>query len=331
LRQLIGGRDLSADEVTAAFDEIMSGTAEPMLVAGLLVALAAKGESIGEIVGAARSMRRHMTPVQCDPAAVDTCGTGGDGISTFNVSTTAAVIAAACGAVVAKHGNRTSTRASGSAEVLDALGVNVDADVPTVERCLREIGLGFLYARSLHPAMKHAAPVRAALGIRTIFNLLGPLANPAGVQRQVLGVPHPRWTETLATVLAELGAQHVWVVHGADGLCDLTITGETRVTELRDGTLRTFCVTPEECGLSRAPLDTLRVSSAAASADAVRDVLAGSHGPRRDHALLNAGAALVVAGAVEDLPSGVTRAAQAVDSGAAAETLAALVERSNGR
>jgi anthranilate phosphoribosyltransferase len=276
-------------------------------------------------------MRRKMTRVQCDADAVDTCGTGGDGLSTFNVSTTAAIIAAAAGATVAKHGNRTATRASGSAEVLLTLGVNIEAGVPAIERCLREVRIGFLYAPALHPAMKHAAPVRAALGIRTIFNLLGPMANPAAVRRQVVGVPHPRWTETLAAVLKELGSHHVWVVHGADGLCDLTITGETRVTELRNGALRTFSVSPEECGLTRAPLDALRVDSVPASANAVRGILAGEQSPRSDHALLNAAATILVAGMAEDLRDGVAQAARTIESGAAAATLDALIERSHDR
>ena len=332
LEQVVRGRDLSRDDARQAFDQIMSGTVEPPVIAALLAALSAKGETIDEIAGAALAMRRCLTPVRCHPQAIDTCGTGGDGISTFNVSTTAAIIAAAAGVTVAKHGNRSTTRVSGSAEVLQALGVNIEADVPTVERCLTEVRIGFLFAPALHPAMKYAAPARKALGIRTIFNLLGPLVNPAGVRRQVIGVPRPELTETLAGVLGELGSRHAWVVHGSDGLCDLTATGESRVTELFDGTIRTFTVRPADCGLSPATsLDDLRVNSAAASAETIREILAGQPGPRRDHALLNTGAALVVGGLAADLPAGVVRAARAVDSGAARHTLQALIDRSHGR
>jgi anthranilate phosphoribosyltransferase len=332
LDKVEAGQDLSREEARNAFGLIMSGRVEPATIGALLKALAAKGEAVDEIAGAAQALRRCMTPVRCPDDAIDTCGTGGDGISTFNVSTTAALIAAAAGATVAKHGNRSTTRVSGSAEALHALGVNVEADVSTVERCLAELRIGFLFAPALHPAMKHAAPVRKALGIRTIFNLLGPLVNPAGVRRQVVGVPQPELTELLAGVLGELGCQHAWVVHGTDGLCDLTATAETRVTELLNGATRTFTVSAAACGLAGgATLHDLRVASAEASAQAVRDILAGASGPRRDHALLNAGAALVVGGLADDLGSGVARAAQAVDSGAASGTLEALIALSHGR
>jgi anthranilate phosphoribosyltransferase len=331
LEHIVAGRDLSRDQARHAFGRIMSGEVDAPQMATFLAALAAKGESVEELVGAAQAMREHATPVRCDSQAIDTCGTGGDGISTFNVSTTAAVIAAAAGATVAKHGNRTHTRVSGSAEVLEALGAKIDADVPTLERCLDEVGIGFLYAPALHPAMRHAAPVRAALGIRTAFNLLGPLANPAGVRRQVVGVPRDEWTEVVAEALRELGAERAWVVHGEDGLCDLTVTAPTRVTELAGGTIRTFRVVPEDCDLRQAGLRELYVDSPAASAEAVRRILAGERGPRRDHALLNAAAALLVADRATDLPEGIARAAEAVDSGAAAEKLELLVERSHGR
>ena len=331
LQQIVGGRSLGRDDARRVFEQIMTGTVEPPVIAALLSALATKGETIDEIAGAALAMRQHLTPVRCRADAVDTCGTGGDGINTFNVSTTAAIIAAAAGVTVAKHGNRSHTRVSGSAEVLQALGVNIDADVPTVERCLDQVRIGFLFAPALHPAMRYAGPIREVLGIRTIFNLLGPLVNPAGVRRQVIGVRRPELTEALAAVSGELGSHHVWVVHGLDGLCDLTVTGATRVTELLDGSTRTFTVTPEDCGLARATLADLAVDSAAASAGAVRDILAGQPGPRRDHALLNAGAALLVGGTVSDLAEGVARAGEAVDSGAAARTLAALIQQSHGR
>lgn len=330
LEQLIDKRDLSPGQAQDLFTRIMAGQLGPAQIAAALTALAAKGETAEEITGAALALRACVTPICCPADAIDTCGTGGDGISTFNVSTTAALIAAAAGVTVAKHGNRSHSRVSGSAEVLRELGVNIDADVPTVERCLEQAHIGFLFAPALHPAMKHAGPVRKALGIRTLFNLLGPLVNPAGVRRQVIGVPRAALTETLAAVLAELGSRHVWVVHGWDGLCDLTITGPTRVTEMKAGQFATFEVTPADVGLTVAPLDALRVDSPAASAARVRDILAGTPGPCRDHAVLNAGAAILIGGRAGDLPAAVAVAQTAIDSGAAATTLEALVRLSHG-
>lgn len=329
LSKLIAGRHLTEDEAHSAFSRIMAGTVSEAEIAGLLVALAARGETADEIVGAARAMRENATPVRCATECIDTCGTGGDGISTFNVSTTAAVIAAACGATVAKHGNRTNTRASGSAEVLQCLGVKIDAGVAVLERCLAECRIAFLFAPGLHPAMKYAVPVRKALKVRTIFNFLGPLTNPAGAARQIIGVPKPEFTELLATVLGRLGGVRAMVVHGHDGLCDLTITGPTRVSEMNGGDVRTYELVPEDAGLVRAELKALLVDSPQASADAVRAVLAGEKGPRRDHAILNAAAALVVAGVAADLREGAARAAEAVDTGRASQTLAQLVQCSN--
>ena len=316
------GRDLSRTETAELFAELMGGRLDGDRIESLLIGLAEKGETVDEIVGAARVMRRHFIGVDCDDDdAIDTCGTGGDGISTFNVSTAAAIVAAAAGARVAKHGNRTNTRRSGSAEVLAQLGVNIDAPAETVVRCLREIGIAFLYAARLHPAMRHAAEVRRRLGRPTLFNLLGPLTNPAGVRRQVVGVPSVELTDRIARALRELGAVHALVVHGDDGLCDLTVTGPSICVELRDDCLTTTTVTPEGVGLTRGPLDALRTDSPAASADAIRAILAGETGPRRDHTLLNAAAALVVAGIATDLADGVTRGAAAIDSGAAREKL----------
>ncbi|MBN1345756.1 MAG: anthranilate phosphoribosyltransferase [Phycisphaerae bacterium] len=331
IRKVVKGQDLTRHEAREAFERIMSGQASEVEIAALLTGLACKGESTEELTGAAEAMREKVTPVRCDdPDAVDTCGTGGDGISTFNVSTASAIVAAAAGATVAKHGNRTNTRASGSAEALDALGVNINAGVATVEECLRDARIGFLFAINLHPAMKHAAPVRKALGIRTIFNLLGPMTNPAGVRRQVLGVNRPGLTETIARVLGELGAVHAMVVHGMDGLCDLTVTGPSRISELRDRKVRTFTIEPESLGLSRAALEDVAVASPEESAKVIREVLAGKPGAPRDIVLLNAGAALVVAGKVEDLKGGVARAAEAIDSQEAAGTLIRLVGLSRG-
>ena len=315
------GRDLTRIQAREAFERIMAGDVPAPVTAALLAALRTKGECVEELVGAAEAMRAAAVCIQAPPDCIDTCGTGGDGISTFNVSTAAALVAAAAGATVAKHGNRSTTRVSGSSDVLEHLGIDIEAGPATVERCLKEVGIGYLNARLLHPAMKHAAEVRQALQIRTIFNLLGPLTNPAGARRQVLGVPHPDLLDLIAQALRQLGAEHVWVVHGHDGLCDLTITGETPVVELRHGTLRRFVVTPESVQLARASLDALRVDSPAGSARVIGALLTGQTGPARDHTLLNAGAALVVAGKAEDLADGVGQAAAALDSGRARDTL----------
>jgi anthranilate phosphoribosyltransferase len=325
------GRHLTRLEAREVFSLIMTGGCAPGPMGEFLAALAARGETVDEITGAADVMNEHVTRVRCDADPMDTCGTGGDGISTFNVSTAAALMAAGAGATVAKHGNRSYTRVSGSAEAIARLGVNLDAPVAVLERCLRECRIAFLYAPNLHPAMRHAAPVRKQLGIRTIFNLLGPLTNPAGARRQLLGVPRPELTETLGAVLAARGTVHAWVVHAHCGLCDLSITGPTRVTEVRGGQLRTFSVHPAGLGLAVAPLETLRVESPEMSAAVIRDILAGAEtGPRRDHALLNAGAALVVAGIAEDLAAGMSLAEKAIASGQAAETLRRLCELSAG-
>ncbi len=314
-------RNLTREQARYVFDRIMSGQLSEGAIGALLTALATKGECVDEVVGAAQAMRAKATRITCDADCIDTCGTGGDGISTFNVSTTAAIIAAAAGVTVAKHGNRSTSRVSGSTEVLSSLGIDVEASLETVKRCLVEVGIGYLNARLLHPAMRYAAPVRQAIGVRTIFNLLGPLTNPVGVRAQVLGVPRPELLDLMARALLELGVVHAWVVHGADGLCDLTVTGETLVVEVRSGSLHRFTVTPEQAGLPRAELRTLLVSSSRASADTILSILQGHPGPQRDHALLNAGAALVVAGLAASLREGVTLAARAIDNGSALETL----------
>jgi len=322
LEIVTSGRDLTRSQAREVFERIMAGDVPAPVTAALLAALRTKGECVEELVGAAEAMRGAAVSIRAPADCIDTCGTGGDGISTFNVSTAAALVAAAAGAPVAKHGNRSTTRASGSSDVLEHLGIDIEAEPATAERCLAEVGIGYLNARLLHPAMKHAAPVRQALQVRTIFNLLGPLTNPAGARRQVLGVPHPDLLDLIAEALRQLGAEHVWVVHGHDGLCDLTITGETSVVELRNGQLRRFGVTPESAHLPRASLDALRVESPAASAGVIGDLLTGTAGPARDHTLLNAGAALVVAGLAENLADGVQQAAATVDSGQARHTLA---------
>lgn len=320
------GRDLTRAEASAAFTEIMSGLATDESIMKFLAALADKGECVEEIVGAAEVMRHNVTPVICDdPDAVDTCGTGGDGISTFNVSTAAALIAAGAGATVAKHGNFTTTRKSGSANVLQALGVQIEISPETITRCMREAKFGFLFAARLHPAMKYAAAARKKLARRTIFNLLGPLTNPAGVRRQVVGVARPELLMLIAEVLQQLGARQAMVVHGHDGLCDLTITGPSSYAELRDGRLQSFTISPDQLGLASATLDTLCIASPEESAEVVRSILRGESGPRREHTLLNAAAALVVAGRAADLRSGIALGAESIDSGAAQEVLERLI------
>lgn len=330
IQQLNAGHRLDRNQARDAFERIMAGQVDSSTLGAFVCALKAGGESVEELAGAAQAMRAAATRVRCSKPCMDTCGTGGDGVSTFNVSTTAALIAAAAGAIVAKHGNRTSSRVSGSAEVLEALGVSIRAPVSTLERCLEKLGIAFLYAPDLHPAMKHAAPVRKAVRVRTIFNLLGPLANPAGATRQLLGVSRERHLDLMAKALLELGAERAWVVHGADGLCDLTITGPTQVREVANGHVRRFTIQPEDAGLRRSPLAALMVGSPAESAAAVRDVLHDAAGPRTDHALLNAGAALVVYGIAGDLREGVALAARAVDTGKARELLEALARESRG-
>ena len=323
---VLQGADLTRAQAAGAFAEIMSGRLADEQIARFLAALADQGETVDEIVGAAGVLRRHATPIDCSEAdAVDTCGTGGDGISTFNVSTAAALIAAGAGACVAKHGNFTNTRKSGSAEVFQALGVNLDASPAVVARCLREARIAFLFAAKLHPAMKHAAAARRRLARRTIFNLIGPLTNPAGVRRQVVGVARPELLPVIAAALRQLGALHALVVHGHDGLCDLTITGPSRYVELCDGCLVEHTILPEDVGLKVGPLDALRIDSPDASAVVIRAILAGQTGAQRDHALLNAGATLLAAGVAADLGDGVARAAAAIDSGAAAAALERLI------
>ena len=327
LSTVMGGGALSEAAMAAVLAAIMDGGVPPELSAGLLCALATRGETVDELTGAASAMRAKVTRVRTPPGAtvVDTCGTGGDGAGTFNISTATAFVVAACGVTVAKHGNRAVSSKAGSADVLEALGVDVGASVATVERCLAEIGLGFLFAQRLHPAMKHAAPIRRALGVRTLFNLVGPLTNPAFARRQVMGVFDPARVADLARVLGRLGADWAWVVHGEDGLDELTLTGPTRVAEWRAGEVRTFEVTPEDAGLARCAPADLAGGDAEANAGILRRVLCGEQqGPCRDIVLLNAAAVLVVAERVEDLVEGARMAAASVDDGRAATTLDGL-------
>ncbi len=330
LRSAMGAEGLAREQAEAAFGQIMSGAWNEAQIAGLLVAMAQRGESVAEITGAALAMRAHS--VKIDPGGldvIDTCGTGGTGLSTLNVSTAAALVAAGAGVAVAKHGNRTHTRASGSADVLAALGVNLDADAETVTRCLVEANICFCFAVRHHPAMKYAVPVRRALGIRTIFNVLGPLTNPAGAKRQLLGVFDEDVIETIAEVLRALGSQRAMVVHADDGLDEISTTIPTHVVELRDGRITRTMVQPEDFGLTRATLADLSVKSADESAERIQAVLAGKTGPDRDIVILNAAAALAVADKVETIAAGIAPAAEAIDSGAAARALEKLIEISN--
>jgi anthranilate phosphoribosyltransferase len=332
LEQLQRHETLTVDQATGAMAAIMRGEAGPAQIAGFLMALRSKGERPDELVGLATAMRAAAVPfVRDDGLVFDTCGTGGDGAGTVNVSSMSAIVVAACGVRVAKHGNRSVSSRSGSADVFEALGVNIAASPAVVAACLRDPGLAFLYAPTFHPSMKHAAPVRKELGVRTAFNLLGPLTNPARATRQLVGVPRPELTELVARALGLLGSERVWVVHAADGLDELSTTGYTKVSECRDGVLRTFFVHPTEFGLPKATLDDLRGGDAHRNAEIAREFLAGGTGAVRDIVLLNAGASLFIAGAASDVAAGITRAAAAVDDGRAAATLERLVEQSQQR
>ncbi len=326
LAKLQRHQDLTVDEASVAMEAIMDGRAQPSQIAGLLVGLAMKGERPDEIVGLARTMRARATKLSRTFAPVfDTCGTGGDGANTFNVSTIAALALAACGVRVAKHGNRSASSRCGSADLLEALGVNVMAQPPAVERCLDRVGIAFFFAPVFHPSMKHAGPTRKELGIRTAFNLLGPLTNPAGASRQLVGVPRPELTELVARSLALLGSERAWVVHGADGLDEISTTGYTKVSECRDGRVNTFYLHPADVGLPKCAPDALKGGDADENAAITRGILAGETGPGRDVVLLNAGAALLVAGAVATTRDGIAMAAEAIDSGRAAAVLLELV------
>lgn len=329
LEKVVNHEDLTADEAAGAMREVMEGRANPAALGALLSALVMKGERPSEIVGFARTMREHALKLSAPMGDVfDTCGTGGDRSGTFNISSAAAIVIAASGVPVAKHGNRSVSSRCGSADVFEALGVNVAASPATVERGLKETGIAFFFARTFHPAMKHAAQTRADLGIRTAFNLLGPLTNPAGATRQLVGVPRPELTELLARALMMLGSKRAWVVHGADGIDEVSTTGHTKVSESRDGAVNTFYVHPSDFGIAKSDPTALRGGDAAENAAIIRDVLAGTRGPRRDVVLLNAGVALFVSGRVGTIREGIAVAASAIDSGAAAERLQRMVESS---
>lgn len=329
LAHLAAGETLTESQSERAFEIMMSGDATPSQMGAFLMALRVRGETVEEITGAARVMRAKALRVAAPPDAIDTCGTGGDASGTFNISTAAALVVAGCGVPVAKHGNRALSSKTGSAEVLSALGVNIDADMTVVEKSLRDPGIGFLMAPRHHGAMRHVAGTRVELGTRTIFNLLGPLANPAGARRQLLGVFSRQWVEAQAHVLANLGSERAWVVHGSDGLDELTTTGKSYVAELRGGVVRTFEIEPEDAGLPRATPEALKGGEAAVNATAIRRLLEGEPGPFRDIVLLNSAAALIVADRADGLREGVELAAESIDSGKARNTLFNLIETTN--
>jgi anthranilate phosphoribosyltransferase len=326
IEKLARHEDLTTEEAAAAMAEIMEGRAAASHIAGLLIGLAMKGERPGEIVGLARTMRAHAVQVSRRYTNVfDTCGTGGDRSGTFNISSCAALVVAACGVRVAKHGNRSASSRTGGADVYEALGIRVTASPAVVERCLAEAGIGFFFAPTFHPSMRHAGPVRRELGVRTAFNLLGPLTNPAGATRQLVGVPRPEFTELLARSLQLLGAERAWVVHGADGIDELTTTGYTKISECRDGAVNTFYLHPADVGLPKAPAGALQGGDAHENARIIENILNGGRGPARDVVLLNSGAALFIAGAASSVEDGIARASRAIDRGDAKRILEQLV------
>ena len=329
IEKLTRREDLTVDEASAAMAEVMEGRAAPAQIAGLLVGLAMKGERPAEIVGLARTMREHAVPLSKRPGrdetVFDTCGTGGDRSGTFNISSCAAIVVAACGVRVAKHGNRSVSSRSGSADVFEALGVKVTAPPAVVEACLAQAGIGFFFAPTFHPSMRHAAQARRDLGVRTAFNLLGPLTNPAGATRQLVGVPRPEFTELLARALMLLGSDRAWVVHGADGIDEISTTGYTKVSECRNGSVNTFYLHPADVGLPKAPAGSLQGGDAHENARIIEGILAGARGPARDVVLLNAGASLFIAGAASSVDEGILMASRAIDRGDATRTLERLV------
>ena len=323
------GQTLSTEQAEQAFNIMMAGEATPAQMGALLMALRVRGETVDEITGGAKAMRRRAVAIDAPDGAIDTCGTGGDAKGTFNVSTGAAIVSAACGVPVAKHGNRALSSRSGSADVLTGLGVNIEANMELVRKALWQANIGFLMAPRHHGAMRHVAPTRVELGTRTIFNLLGPLANPAGAKRQLIGVFDAIWAEPMAQVLRNLGSERVWVVHGSDGTDELTTTGPSQVVELLQGNLQKFEVTPEEAGLTRVALEDIKGGDGDQNARTMAAMIDGAPGPIRDIVLLNTAAALIVAGRADNLNDGVTIAADAIDNGSARATLDKLIAITN--
>lgn len=333
LHRLANGARLSADETEAAVGAIMAGAVTPAQTGAFLMGLRQRGETVEELTGAVRAMRARVTPVAAPEGALDTCGTGGDGASTYNISTAAAFVAAGAGVVIAKHGNRAQSSRSGSADVLEALGIRLDLTPDVIARCIAETGIGFMFAPAHHSALKTVAPIRRELGFRTLFNLTGPLANPAHAKFQLMGVFDARWLDPLAQTLSELGTTRAWVVHGQDGLDEISTTAMTDVATLDNGRTGRFTISPTALGFPLATLDALKGGDAAHNAKALRDVLEGTKGPYRDIVLLNAAAALVVAGKAGHLGAGIEAATHAIDSGAARaklDALAALSQRLGG-
>jgi anthranilate phosphoribosyltransferase len=327
LAHAVAGTSFSEAEMEAVMRELMGGTATPAQIGGLLVALHMKGETVGEITGAVRALRAHATRVHPRaPVVVDTCGTGGDRRGTFNISTAAAFIAAGAGLTVAKHGNRAMSGTVGGADVLETLGVRIDLAPAQVGACIDEVGIGFLFAQVFHPAMRHVAGPRRELGVRTIFNLLGPLSNPAGARHQVVGVFAAEWTEPLAHALGRLGAVHALVVHGEDGLDEISLAAPTQLSEWTDGTVHTYRITPEEFGFTRCRDADLEGGNRDAAAAIIRGILAGASGPRADIAVLNAAAAIYVGGLVPSVAAGIDRARESIRSGRARNKLEQLIE-----
>ncbi len=329
IAEVAGGGRLDRASAARAFDILMSGEATPAQIGGFLMGLRVRGETVEEIAGAVETMRARMTRVAAPADAIDIVGTGGDAKGSYNVSTCAGFVVAGAGVPVAKHGNRALSSRSGAADVLSALGVRIELGPEEIARCIREAGIGFMFAPAHHAAMKHVGPARVELGTRTIFNLLGPLSNPAGVRRQLVGVFDRAWVEPLARVFSTLGSERAWVVHGADGLDEITVTGPTFVAEAKGGEVRTFEIAPSDVGLARAELSELVGGDAAENAEALRAVLEGADMAYRRIVLMNAGAALVVAGAAADLSEGVERAAASIDRGEARAVLDRLVAVSN--
>lgn len=325
LQKLKERQNLSADETQAVFDAIFAGSAAPETIAALLLGLSEKGETPEEILGAVRSMRANMVPFPSTPGAVDVVGTGGDNLGTLNISTAAAIVVAACGVPVAKHGNRAATSRSGSSDVLRVLGVNLEPEWAALEACMNEAGIVFLFAPRHHPAMKHVAGVRRELGVRTIFNLLGPLTNPANVHFHMIGVYDRKWLQPMAEVLRSLGSERAWFVHGKDGLDEISTTGPSEVVELRENQIRRFMIAPEDFGFPRMRLEDLRGGNAGENALAIHQLFAGKRDAYRDIVLMNAAAALIVAGRVIHSLDGVKLAAEAIDSGAAQKKLDLLI------
>ncbi len=328
IAKVADGSPLDFGEAREAFDIIMSGDATPSQIGAFLMALRVRGETIEEISGAVSTMRAKMLPVEAPDDAIDIVGTGGDASGSYNVSTCSAFVVAGCGVPVAKHGNRALSSKSGAADTLAALGVNIEIGADAIARCIREAGVGFMFAPMHHSAMRHVGPTRVELGTRTIFNLLGPLSNPAGVKRQLIGVFSPKWVEPIAHAMKELGSTEVWVVHG-DGLDEMTTTGETIVAALKEGKVSTFTVTPEDAGLKRVDMAELKGGDAEHNADALRAVLQGEKNAFRDIALFNAAAALIVAGKADNLAEGARLAAASIDEGRAFAALERLIAVSN--